>query len=272
MIPGVSSLESLSMSISFIGDADDLSMLLRHQIHQQGLVPSELYAIMLQSLTSLGALAAVAFSLQGYPSEAVIISLVCKPFAVLLVCKLLYPDDASNAPLKDAPSDENCFGINVIDAAANGALRGLSVMGHLIGILIAFEGLMAALDVVFKLMGTSMLQVLGFPLRPVGWLAGLSWEETSYLTRLAAKGIIIHPVASWKAFSSLEERTSRGSLVGAVFLCGGTHLAFAGVVGRAIGKMVQGVGMRSANQVSYRHVAASMCASYIATCLVSMAL
>ncbi|MEM1145680.1 MAG: NupC/NupG family nucleoside CNT transporter [Pseudomonadota bacterium] len=174
---------------------------------------SELFAVM------VGGMATVAGSvLAGYVALGVELKyLLAASFMAapggLLMAKMLVPEDAEpegptgssvDAPDVDLRFDEN---VNVFDAAASGAAKGLALAVNIGAMLLAFVGLIALvnglLGWVGGLLGTDALSLellLGLLFRPLAFLLGVPWDEAAMAGNLIGQKLVLNEFVAFGSF------------------------------------------------------------------------
>lgn len=98
---------------------------------------------------------------------------------------------------------------SVIEAAANGAGQGVQLAINVAAMLMAFVALMAMLNAMLGGIGSAMgydglsLQsILGFLLRPLAWVMGVPWQDTSYVGSLIGLKASLNEFVAYAQFAT----------------------------------------------------------------------
>jgi concentrative nucleoside transporter, CNT family len=98
---------------------------------------------------------------------------------------------------------------SVIEAAANGAGQGVQLAINVAAMLMAFVALMAMLNAMLGGLGSAMgydglsLQsILGFLLRPLAWVMGVPWQDTSYVGSLIGLKASLNEFVAYAQFAT----------------------------------------------------------------------
>ncbi len=175
---------------------------------------SELMNVMVCGFATVagGVLAAYIGMLAGtFPNIAghlLAASVISTP-AGILVAKII-------APETETPVTKGTLGIKmekpdagVIDAAASGALQGLTLALNVAAMLIAFVALIAMLNAglgwIGGLIGLSELSfqgILGFLLRPLAWVMGVPWQDSAYVGGLIGVKTVLNEYVAFAQFGA----------------------------------------------------------------------
>jgi len=169
--------------------------------------------------------------------------------AGLMMAKLIVPENESkNSDSFDI--DENLQGersVNVIDAAAKGALQGLQLALSIGALLLAFIGLIALINLIigwlgglFNLSGLSLQQILGFILQPLAFLIGVPWDETRQVGSLLGQKLVLNEFIAYMDFVKTYqgELTDRTEAIVTFALCGFACFTSIAIVVGGIGLLV----------------------------------
>ena len=118
--------------------------------------------------------------------------------------------------------------MNVVDAAASGALDGFRMAGAIAAMLIAFIGLIALANGILgwagSLMGFADLSLeglLGTIFQPLAWLLGVPWDEAASAGSLIGQKLVLNEFVAYVAFTEVSGSFSPTASAIVVFaLCG----------------------------------------------------
>jgi CNT family concentrative nucleoside transporter len=149
-----------------------------------------------------------------YAGHLATASLLSAPAGVL-IAKVMIPETDRPETLEQSRPVREEKAVNVIDAAAQGALAGLRLAAYVGALLIAFVALIALVNAAIAAFGgwfgvedLSLQKLLGFALAPLAWLLGVPWQDASQvgaLLGLAPRSAVIasYALCGFANFGSL---------------------------------------------------------------------
>ena len=169
--------------------------------------------------------------------------------AGLMMAKLIVPENESNNSdsFDIEENSQNERSVNVIDAAAKGALQGLQLALSIGALLLAFIGLIALVNLIigwlgglFNLSGLSLQQILGFILQPLAFLIGVPWDETRQVGSLLGQKLVLNEFIAYMDFvtSYQGELRERTEAIVTFALCGFACFTSIAIVVGGIGLLV----------------------------------
>ena len=181
----------------------------------RSMTESELMAVMTVGMATIsgGVLAAYAGMMAPfYPAAAghLIAASVMSAPAAFVIAKLLVPETGNPETLGvlDVEVQGEKPDVNVIDAAARGAAEGLKLALVVGAMLIAFIALVALANGVVGWAGSlagfdglSIEGMLGWILRPVAWLLGVTWVDAGVIGQLIGVDFVLN---EFVAFGQLQ--------------------------------------------------------------------
>lgn len=138
---------------------------------------SELMTVLVSGMGSVSASILVGYNLLGIPMEWLLITTAMVPFGSLLVAKMLTPE-TEISQVSDVTLDRKGDNTSVFSAMAEGINNGLQMVLGIGASLIAGISIVALLNSILGLVGTSFTQLLGYIFMPLGWLMGLNGAES----------------------------------------------------------------------------------------------
>ena len=157
---------------------------------------SELNTVMVGGFATVagGVLAAFVGMLQGsFPNIAahLLAASVMNAPAGLILSKIIRPEVGEPVTKGTLKMELERTESNVIDAAAGGAAQGVQLAINVAAMLMAFVALVALLNFGLQWFGSSVLHLSGPPLslqyllgqllRPLTWVMGVPWEDSTYV-------------------------------------------------------------------------------------------
>jgi CNT family concentrative nucleoside transporter len=236
--------ETLSASGNIFLGQTEAPLLIKPFIHK--LTSSELFTVMTGGFATVagGVFAAYVMMLQGiFPDIAghLMAASVMNAPAGLLLSKIIRPEtetpvsrDALHVVVEKTDS-------NVVEAAASGAGMGVQLALNVGGMLMAFIALIAMLNFgigwaggLVGIEGLSLQGIFGVVLRPLTWVMGVPWHETTYVGGLIGlKAVLTEFVAYAKFGTDMTAGTvvlsPRATIITAYALLGFANLPSIGI-------------------------------------------
>jgi len=182
---------------------------------------SEMFAVMVGGMATVSGSVLGGYAAAGVEMRYLIAASFMAAPAALMMAKLIKPE-SETVTSDDSDIHEEIVqhrAINVIDAAAQGALQGMQLAFAIGALLLAFIGLIALMNGLigwaggwFGFDGLTMQQILGYLFQPVAFLIGVPWEETRQVGSLLGQKLILNEFIAYLDFvanyqSQLSERT-----------------------------------------------------------------
>jgi CNT family concentrative nucleoside transporter len=194
---------------------------------------SELFAVMVGGMASIAGSVMAGYVALGIPLEYLLAASFMAAPGGLLMAKLMEPE--SHDPVEPGP-EARLVGeqyVNVIDAAARGAMSGLQMAGAIGAMLLAFIGLIALLNGMLGAVGEglgvenlTLEYLLGYLLQPLAWCLGVPWEEAQLVGSLIGQKFILNEFVAYVAFSDvMNQVTPKTEAISIFALCGFANLS-----------------------------------------------
>lgn len=170
---------------------------------------SELMTVLVSGMGSMSASILVGYNLLGIPMKWLLITTALVPFGSLLVAKILTPE-TEVSKVTDVTLDRKGANTSIFSAMAEGINNGLQMVLGIGASLIAGISIVALLNSILGLVGTSFTGVLGYIFMPIGWLMGLSGSEAMLAGQLLGTKLSINEFVAYAdlapMMSELSER------------------------------------------------------------------
>ena len=242
---GVSGAEALSVAANVFVGMVEAPILVRPYVEK--MTESELFCLMSAGMATIAGsvMAAYIGILQPYfPQVAGHIlsaSLMSAPAAVV-IAKIMIPETETPLTAGNVQVTYEKQDVNFIDAAARGAIDGVHLAIYVAAMLIAFIALVAMVNAVFGLFGTSLETVLGWLFAPVAFLMGIPWKEAVQVGSLLGQKTVLN---EFVAYLNLANGLASGDLVlsarsitiATYALCGFANFGSLGIMIAGIGGM-----------------------------------
>jgi CNT family concentrative nucleoside transporter len=194
---------------------------------------SELFSLMTLGMATVAGSVLLAYvSILGggdFAGHLVTASLLSAP-AGLLIAKVMVPELEQPVTSDGAHAGIEQESINVIDAAATGALNGLRLAAYVGTMLIAFVALIAFSNDVLQSMGAlvgipdlTLQRILGFVLAPLAWLMGVPWQDAGQVGAMLGMKTILNEFIAYQELGAAIEAGRigpRAAIIASYALCG----------------------------------------------------
>lgn len=169
-------------------------------------------------------------SVTGIAGHLLAASVMSAPMG-LGIAKLLFPETETPETLGSDVAQPKTGYSNVVDAAATGASDGLKLSLNIIGMLIAFLGLLAAINFLLGWATTQMgrgldaepvtLQsIFGWLFQPLAWLLGVPWSESAQVGSLLGTKVAVNEYVAYDMLTGMGNISERSRIIVSYALCG----------------------------------------------------
>jgi concentrative nucleoside transporter, CNT family len=242
---GVSGAEALSVAANVFVGMVEAPILVRPYVEK--MTESELFCLMSAGMATIAGsvMAAYIGILQPhFPQVAGHIlsaSLMSAPAAVV-VAKIMIPETETPLTAGKVQFSYEKQDVNFIDAAARGAIDGVYLAIYVAAMLIAFIALVAMVNAIFGLFGTSFEAIMGWMFAPIAFLMGIPWKEAVQVGSLLGQKTVLNEFVAYlnlaNGLASGELTLSARSITIATYaLCGFANFGSLGIMIAGIGGM-----------------------------------
>jgi CNT family concentrative nucleoside transporter len=242
---GVSGAEALSVAANVFVGMVEAPILVRPYVEK--MTESELFCLMSAGMATIAGsvMAAYIGILQPhFPQVAGHIlsaSLMSAPAAVV-VAKIMIPETETPLTAGKVQLSYEKQDVNFIDAAARGAIDGVHLAIYVAAMLIAFIALVAMVNAVFGLFGTSFEAIMGWMFAPIAFLMGIPWKEAVQVGSLLGQKTVLNEFVAYlnlaNGLASGDLTLSARSITIATYaLCGFANFGSLGIMIAGIGGM-----------------------------------
>ena len=172
---------------------------------------SELMTVLVAGMGSMSASILVGYNLLGIPMKWLLITTALVPFGSLLVAKILTPE-TEVSKVTDVTLDRKGSNTSLFSAMAEGINNGLQMVLGIGASLIAGISIVALLNSILGLVGTSFTGVLGYIFMPIGWLMGLSGTEAMLAGQLLGTKLSINEFVAYADFAPMMSELSERAI------------------------------------------------------------
>jgi CNT family concentrative nucleoside transporter len=245
---GTSRTESVAAAANVFVGMTEAPLVVRPYINK--LTQSELFAVMVGGLASSAGTMLAAYSSLGIDLKYLIAASFMAAPGGLLMAKIMVPETSPNDVVTEAEVNFEVDDqpVNVVDAAASGALSGLSLAANVGAMLIAFIALVALANGIIGYAGSlagiddlSLQSILSYIFSPLAYLLGVSWGEAQIVGALLGEKIILNEFVAFVSFVGQQDLLSERSQVITTFaLCGFANLGSLAILLGGLGGLAPG--------------------------------
>ena len=201
---GTSKAESMSAAANIFVGQTEAPLVVRPFI--KSMTRSELFAVMSGGLASVAGSVLAGYAQMGVPLPYLIAASFMAAPGGLLFAKLLVPE--TEKPRTDEElSDEGDKPVNVIDAAAGGAVTGAHIAIAVGASLLAFVALISLVNGMiggvggwFGYGGLTLQTILGWLFSPLAWAIGVPWSEAGIAGSLIGQKVVVNEFVAYAEF------------------------------------------------------------------------
>jgi CNT family concentrative nucleoside transporter len=216
----------------------------------------------------------------GYAGHLATASLLSAP-AGLLVAKLMEPESEVPETAAGGRVPVERTAVNVVDAAAQGAIAGLRLAAYVGAMLVAFVALIAlcndalgALGAAVGIEALSLQRMLGVLLAPFAFLMGVPWAEASQVGALLGVKTVLNEFLAYQDLAALAQQGAlapRSVAIASYALCGFANFGSLAILLGGLGGLAPGRRPEVA-QMGLRSIVSGTLASFMTACVAGMLL
>jgi concentrative nucleoside transporter, CNT family len=204
--------ETLSASANIFLGQTEAPLVVKPFLNQ--MTSSELFNVMVCGFATAsgGVLAAYTLMLRDVvPNVAghLLAATILQTPAAVVLAKIMVPETGEPVTKGSMPINVEKKDVNVIEAAASGASEGVALALNVGGMLIAFIALIATANAVVSWGGglvghpeVTLQTILGTVLRPLAWVMGVPWQDTSYVAGLIGVKTALNEFVAFGQFAA----------------------------------------------------------------------
>ena len=234
--------ETLSISANIFVGQTEAPILIRPYISK--MTNSELMTVMIGGFSTVaGSVMALYVTwLNNIPEIAghLLAASVMSAPAALMVAKIIYPETKSIQIISSNSIDLKSQDNNLVDAIGRGATDGLKLAANVAAMLIAFISLVAMINFILSLLGTSMQEMLGLLFKPLAWTMGIPWADAKIVGTLMGEKIVLTELIAFRDLSDYVSNNTiseRSVIIASYALCGFANFGSIGIQLGGIGSM-----------------------------------
>ena len=201
---GTSKAESMSAAANIFVGQTEAPLVVRPFI--KSMTRSELFAVMSGGLASVAGSVLAGYAQMGVPLPYLIAASFMAAPGGLLFAKLLVPE-TEKARTDEELADEGDKPVNVIDAAAGGAVTGAQIAIAVGASLLAFvalislvHGMIGGVGGWFGYGSLTLQTILGWLFSPLAWAIGVPWSEAGIAGSLIGQKVVVNEFVAYAEF------------------------------------------------------------------------
>ena len=234
--------ETLSISANIFVGQTEAPILIRPYISK--MTNSELMTVMVGGFSTVAGsvMALYVMWLNNIPEIAghLLAASVMSAPAALMVAKIIYPETKSYQIISSNSINLKSQDNNLVDAIGRGATDGLKLAANVAAMLIAFISLVAMINFILGLLGTSMQEMLGLLFKPLAWTMGIPWADAKIVGTLMGEKIVLTELIAFRDLSDYVSNNTiseRSVIIASYALCGFANFGSIGIQLGGIGSM-----------------------------------
>jgi len=244
---GTSGAESLAAVANIFVGMTEAALIVRPYLER--MTRSELFTLMTLGMATVAGsvmLAYVGMLGPGYAGHLATASLLSAP-AGLLLAKVMVPETGVPESASTGHAPPLAPSVNVIDAAAQGAIAGLRLAAYVGALLVAFVALVAMANdllafagALLGIEGLSLQRLLGWLLAPLAWLMGVAWEDASRVGSLLGIKTVLNEFLAYEELAEMirsDALAPRSAAIASYALCGFANFGSLAILLGGIGGM-----------------------------------
>ena len=224
---GTSRPESLTAAANIFVGLNEAPLVVRPFIRT--MTASELFAVMTGGLATIAGAMMGGYASMGIELKHLIAAGFMAAPGALMMAKIIMPEvEAPKNDIREIDDGTEVRSVNLIDAAASGALTGLRIAGAVAAMLIAFVGLIAVMNGITGWLGgfagapqLTIQEMLGWLFRPLAWMIGVPWQDAGAAGSFIGQKLIANELVAYLDFLRQREALTESTRVIVTFaLCG----------------------------------------------------
>jgi CNT family concentrative nucleoside transporter len=270
-VMGASGAESTNVAASIFMGQTEAPLTIKPFL--AGMTESELFTIMVSGMAHVsGSVMAAYVMIAHVDAKHLLTAVIMTAPATIMLAKLLIPETDQPATSGKVAIKVDKPGVNVIDAAAHGAIDGLHLALNVGAMLIAFIALIALINGILGQTGLSLETIFGTIFSPVAWLLGVPFHDCRSIGNLLGTRLVLNEFIAFQALGPMKPALDPRSFTIATYaLCGFANFS-------SIAIQIGGIGALAPTRKSdlarlgLRAVAAGTLANFMTACIAGMLL
>lgn len=231
---GTTEVESfVAVANMFLGQTDSPILVSKYL---RDLTDSEVFVILVSGMGSMSVSILGGYNALGIPMEYLLIASAMVPIGSILLSKIILPQTESVHAISGVKMDNRGDNSNAIDALAEGASTGMTMVLAIGANLVGVIGMIAVVDLILSFANITLADIFSYVFAPFGYLMGLEGQEIMMAGRLLGTKLIANEFIAFQdlggIIAELDERTA---LICSLSLCGFANVSSIGICVGGIG-------------------------------------
>ncbi|ARC83574.1 nucleoside transporter, NupC family protein [Clostridium argentinense CDC 2741] len=184
-ILGTSGAETLSAVANIFVSQNEAPLIIKP--YMEKMTKSELYSVMVGGMATVAGSVMAGYVAMGVSAGHLLAASVMSAPASLVIAKIMTPETEEPLTKNSIELKNEKTAINIIEAAANGAMDGIQIAFNVGGLLIAFIALIALLNFLLGWLGG----LVGADYLSLSWIFGKLFSPVAYIMGIPAKDIAV---------------------------------------------------------------------------------
>ncbi len=215
----ISGAESLAVASNvFVGNVES-PLVVRPYLNEMTL--SELGAVMVAGFATIAGSVMAAYIGFGVDAGHLLAASVMSAPAAVVIAKLMFPETETPKTMAGASVHMEERHVNVIDAAAGGAIQGLKIAATVGAMLIAFLSLIKMINFFLGFADTSLQTLFGYLFSPIAWCMGVEGKDALRVGQILGTKVAVNELVGYLQLVGAKGALAERSYVIATYaLCG----------------------------------------------------
>ncbi len=244
---GTSRPESLTAAANIFVGLNEAPLVVRPFV--PAMTASELFAVMTGGLATIAGSIMGGYAAMGIELKYLIAACFMAAPGGLMMAKIVMPEvDEPRNDFREIGADAGMRSVNLIDAAASGALTGLRMAGAVAAMLIAFVALIALLNGLTGWLGgftgapdLTVQQILGWLFQPIAWVLGIPWQDAGLAGSFIGQKLVTNEFVAYLDFLRHREELAESTRAIVTFaLCGFANFGSVAILLGGLGAIAPG--------------------------------
>ncbi len=266
--------ETLSVSANIFVGQTEAPLLIRPFVGK--MTNSELMAVMVGGFaTAAGGVMAIYVKMlpnvPGIAGHLLAASIMSAP-AALVIAKIIFPETEKSVTAGSIKIEVEKSADNAMEAVSQGATSGMKLAANVAAMLIAFVALVAMINAILGVFGTSLENLFGLIFRPLAWTMGAPWNEAEILGSLMGKKLVLTELIAYGDLAELRnasEISDRTAIIASYALCGFANFASIGIQLGGIGGIAPSR-RKDLAKIAVKAMIGGALASWITACIAAI--
>ncbi len=159
---------------------------------------SELFTLMTGFMATIAGSVMAAYVSFGASAGHLLSASIMSAPAALVISKIMIPERDTPLTAEEGRAELKSGDVNVIDAAANGAVEGLKLAVTIGAILLAFVSIIGMLDSLLAYFNTSFEGITGYAFAPVAFVMGVPYDDCIEVGKLLGIKVVFNEFISYQ--------------------------------------------------------------------------